>query len=226
MNPSPVFACLRNPSMVDYPGRMAAVFFVAGCNFSCGFCHNAGLMGAPRPGMSMEQLSTTCRRFSDDWVNAAVITGGEPTLSPGLPALVDGFKAMGWRVKLDTNGSNPEMLERCLPSLDYVAMDLKTSLDGYAALTGWTDRSALQASIRLIREQARDYEFRTTLIEGVHEAATLAAMIPLVAGAARYVLQPFIPSDTLPAPRFRAIPRTTAGFMESAKGVFEDTCRH
>jgi len=220
MTASPVFACLRNPSMVDYPGRLAAVFFTAGCNFSCGFCHNAELMGKPRAGMSWEKLTRTCQRFDADWVKAAVISGGEPTLAPGLPELIAFFKTLGWTVKLDTNGSNPAMLERCLPSLDYVAMDIKTSLDEYPGLAGWPDRDALRASIRLVREQARDYEFRTTLIEDVHDAATLAAMVPLVEGAARYVLQPFVPSETLPSARFRSACRTSAGFMEAAKTVF------
>lgn len=225
MTDSPVFACLRNPSMVDYPGRLAAVFFTAGCNFSCGFCHNAELMGKPRPGLSWDKLTRTCQRFDADWVKAAVISGGEPTLSPALPELIRFFKTRGWAVKLDTNGSDPVMLERCLPSLDYVAMDIKTCLDGYPGLAGWPDGDALQASIRLIKAQARDYEFRTTLIEDVHEAATLAAMVPLVEGAVRYVLQPFVPSETLPSARFRAARRTSAGFMEAAKTVFEGHVR-
>ncbi len=222
MTRSPVFSCLQNPSMVDFPGRMAAVFFVSGCNFYCGFCHNASLMGAPRPGMSWDELSRRCQKFSQNWIQAVVITGGEPTLSPALPELIHFFKKKGWAVKLDTNGSNPDLLEQCLPDLDYVAMDVKTSLAEYPALAGWTDPEAIRKSLLLLREQARAYEFRTTLIEGVHNAAILAAMLPLVEGAARYVLQPFVPSDTLPCKSFRSIPRTTAGFMEAAGAVYLD----
>lgn len=220
MTTSPVYAWLRNPSMVDYPGHLSAVFFTAGCNFACGFCHNAELMGKVRPGTGWDKLEAACRRFADDWVVAAVITGGEPTLSDELPALIRFLKKRGWRVKLDTNGSKPEILAECLPLLDYVAMDLKTDFDGYPALTGYDDTDCLQRSMALIREQAPDYEFRTTLIEGLHEPATLAAMLPLVEGAKRYVLQPFIPSETLPGKRFRTLPRTPTGTMESAKAVF------
>lgn len=220
MDASPVYAWLRNPSMVDYPDYLAAVFFTAGCNFACRFCHNAELMGKPREGVAWEKLDEACRRFADDWVAAAVITGGEPTLSPELPGLIHLLKSRGWRVKLDTNGSNPDLLAECLPLLDYVAMDLKSDFDGYPALTGYDDTAALQRSMTLIMEQACDYEFRTTLIEGVHDADTLPAMVPLVEGAKRYVLQPFIPSETLPCPRFRSLPRTPAGTMETAAAVF------
>jgi len=220
MRLSPVYAWLRNPSMVDYPGHLAAVFFTAGCNLACGFCHNAELMGKPREGVAWEKLDEACQRFADDWVAAAVITGGEPTLSAQLPALLRFLKQRGWRVKLDTNGSNPDLLAECLPLLDYVAMDLKTDFDGYPALTGYGDTAALQRSMALIMGQARDYEFRTTLIGGVHDADTLVAMVPLVEGAKRYVLQPFIPSETLPAARFRTLPRTPAGAMETAAAVF------
>lgn len=206
--------------MVDYPGHLAAVLFTSGCNFACGFCHNAELMGKPREGASWENLEAACQRFADDWVAAAVITGGEPTLSAELPALIRFLKKRGWRVKLDTNGSNPEMLSACLPLLDYVAMDLKTDFSGYPALAGNGDMSALQRSMTLIRERAADYEFRTTLIEGVHEPATLAAMRPLVEGVKRYVLQPFIPSETLPGARFRMLPRTSAGKLETARAIF------
>jgi len=221
MTPSPVYAWLRNPSMVDYPGHLAAVFFTAGCNFACGFCHNAELMGVPRAGTPWEKLEAACRRFADDWVAAAVITGGEPTLSAELPELIRFLKKHGWKVKLDTNGSCPEMLSACLPLLDYVAMDIKTSLEGYGALTGYGDAQALTRSMALIMEGARDYEFRTTLIAGVHEAATLAAMVPLVAGAKRYVLQPFVPSETLPGACFRTLARTSSGMLQAAKAVFD-----
>jgi pyruvate formate lyase activating enzyme len=221
MDTSPVYAWLRNPSMVDYPGHLAAVFFTAGCNFACGFCHNAELMGTPREGATWEKLDAACKRFTDDWVTAAVITGGEPTLSAQLPALIRHLKQRGWRIKLDTNGSNPDMLAACLPLLDYVAMDIKTDFIGYPALTGYGDTAALHRSIGLIKDQARDYEFRTTLIAGEHDADTLAAMVPLIEGAKRYVLQPFIPADILPGARFRTLPRTTVGTLQAARAIFD-----
>lgn len=222
MSASPVYAWLRNPSMVDFPGRLASVFFVAGCNFSCGFCHNAELMGAPRPGVSWEKLGTVCRRFTDDWVTAAVITGGEPTLASSLPELIRFLKGFGLKVKLDTNGSCPEMLAECLPLIDYVAMDIKTGPEGYYELTGLHDTNALRASIALIKQAASDYEFRTTLIEGVHDEHQMLTVSALMAGAKRYVIQPFVPSDVLPDSRFRTIPRTSYRMLTEIAASFKN----
>jgi pyruvate formate lyase activating enzyme len=210
---SPVYGYLKNPSMVDYEGHLAAVFFTAGCNFACGFCHNAELMGKPRPGLSWVELGDACRRFRDEWVTAAVISGGEPTLSPTLPALIRFFKDFRWAVKLDTNGSNPGVLRECLPHLDYVAMDIKTAPSQYQQLTGYPHIERLRESVGLIKEQAADYEFRTTIIEDVHSDAHLDEIGELLRASRRYILQPFVPSATLPQRRFRTRPRTSPDCM-------------
>lgn len=212
---SPIYAYLQNPSMVDFAGRLAAVFFTTGCNFKCGFCHNATLMGTPRPGMTWGKLRKGCRRFANDWVDGAVITGGEPTLSPELPELIRFFKKLGWSVKLDTNGSNPELLATCLPLVDYVAMDIKAGLSGYPALTGFDDVESLQKSIDLIKESAPDYEFRTTVIESFHDDDQMIEIAGLVAGARRYVVQPFVPSEELPGAVYREAARTSAGRLDT-----------
>ncbi len=218
MNPddaSPIYAYLQNPSMVDFAGRLAAVFFTTGCNFKCGFCHNAALMGEQRPGMTWRKLRKGCQRFADDWVDGAVITGGEPTLSPALPELIRFFKRYGWAVKLDTNGSNPEELATCLPLVDYVAMDVKAGLSGYPALTGFDDVERLRTSIDLIKDSAADYEFRTTVIESFHDDDQMVEIAELVAGARRYIVQPFVPSDELPAAVYREETRTSAGRLDA-----------
>lgn len=207
--------------MVDYSGHLAAVVFVRGCNFSCGFCHNPELMGPVTPGMSWQNLEIACRRFRDEWVDAAVITGGEPTLAGDLPGLIRVLKGFGWNVKLDTNGSRPGMLARCLPLVDYVAMDIKTGLEGYPALTGFRDIDCLRQSVDLIKDGSGDYEFRTTLIEGVHDDAQIESMQKLIEGARRYVLQAFVPSGILPDARFREMRRTPAGFLETTAARFE-----
>jgi pyruvate formate lyase activating enzyme len=101
-----VYAYLEKPSMVDYPGRYAAVFFTSGCNFRCGFCHNATLMGRQKAALTWEQLTEAATRFKNNWVNGIVITGGEPTCSDDLVDLIRFFKErFGFAVKLDTNGS-------------------------------------------------------------------------------------------------------------------------
>ena len=222
MNPdehSPVYAYLQNPSMVDYAGRLAAVFFMTGCNFKCGFCHNAALMGKPRPGMSWRKLCKGCQRFVGDWVDGAVITGGEPTLSPELPELIHFFKQYGWSVKLDTNGSNPGLLAECLPLVDYVAMDIKAGFSGYPALTGFDDVDLLGESIELIKQTAPDYEFRTTIIESFHDDDQMIEIAGIVAGARRYIVQPFVPSEELPVTAYREGTRTSAGRLEAVASL-------
>jgi len=219
-SPSPVYGYLRQPSMVDFPGQLAAVLFTSGCNFRCGFCHNAELMGKPQPGMSWERLRQACDRLAADWVDAAVVTGGEPTVSEHLPRLLESLRTRGWRLKLDTNGSNPDMLARCLPLVDYVAMDVKVGLSQYRAVTGFGATERLQTSMELIRERAPDYEFRTTLIETLHTGDQLDEIAALVRGARRHVLQPFIPAPTLPDPAYRDGKRTSPQFVRAASEHF------
>jgi len=205
---SPVYAFLRNPSLVDFAGHLSAVFFISGCNFRCGFCHNAGLMGMRTAGISWARLQEVCRRFSGDWVNAAVITGGEPTLCGELKGLIEFLRGQGWAVKLDTNGSRPDALRECIGLLDYVAMDVKAGLSGYAELTGFGEVDKIQKSIAVIRDYARDYEFRTTVIPAFHTAAQMREIGEMIKGSKRYVIQPFVPRDDLPDPALRETPRT------------------
>lgn len=205
---SPVYAYLKNPSMVDFPGRLAAVLFTTGCNFSCGFCHNAELMGKARPGMTWKKLDAGCAHFNANWVDAAVITGGEPTLSDDLVPLIHYLKKQGWKIKLDTNGARPDVVAQCLPLVDYVAMDVKAGRTGYESLTGFKDLPSLETSIALIRDQAADYEFRTTIIDGVHSDDQMDEIKDMIRGAHRYAIQAFIPSDRLPERHYRSLTRT------------------
>ncbi len=205
---SPVYAYLRNPSMVDFEGHLAAVFFTTGCNFTCGFCHNAALMGRQQAGLSWTRLAAACDLFQAEWVNAAVISGGEPTLSPDLLRVIHTFKALGWAVKLDTNGSNPEMLSACLPHVDYVAMDVKTAPSAYPALAGYTQTDNLRRSVDLIRTHAADYEFRTTILHDHHDETVMDEIAQWLQGSRRYIIQPFLPSETLPDPARRTGTRT------------------
>jgi pyruvate formate lyase activating enzyme len=208
---SSIYAFLEKPSMVDYPHRFAAVFFISGCGFTCGFCHNARLMGKKQAGIAWDALDAACAEFRQGWVNGVVITGGEPTAADDLPELIRFFKERhGFSVKLDTNGSRPERLAACLPYVDYVAMDVKCGLSAYPGLTGFSDGAKITQSIELIRSRAADYEFRTTVIETIHTDEQMREIGALVRGARRYALQAFVPRDDLPDERFRGVPRTTA----------------
>ncbi len=176
-----------------------------GCNFRCGFCHNPEFV---LPNRLKETAASwidesTFLAFLDQrrgLLDGVVISGGEPTMHPGLSDLIRHIRAKGFKVKLDTNGSHPEVLKRLLDEhlLDYVAMDVKTSLKRYPELVGACVKSeSILESINLIREQAPDYEFRTTFIREIHGLPTLEEMAPLLRGSRRYVLQAFRPSVTL-----------------------------
>ncbi|MFC1467373.1 anaerobic ribonucleoside-triphosphate reductase activating protein [Verrucomicrobiota bacterium] len=211
---TPIYAFLQRPSMVDFPGHMAAVFFTSGCNFKCGFCHNAPLMGNRRKGLTWEKLAAVCEDFKNDWVTGVVISGGEPTLFAELPELIKFFRKYGFAVKLDTNGSNPELLKECLPLVDYVAMDLKTAVDDYQNFVGWGNPDKIRQSFEMMKAEAKDYEFRTTIVENYHTDELIEQAGKDIEGAKRLILQAFVPKDELPDPEYCKMKRTSAGRMK------------
>lgn len=223
---SPIYACMRNPSLVDFPGRMAAVFFVTGCNFHCGFCHNAPLLGSVKQGYSWERLDTLCQKFRRQWVNAVVLTGGEPSLAANLMETLHFFRDRGFEVKLDTNGSRPGVLEQVLSLVNFVAMDVKCSLPRYADFVEFADPEAIRDSIRLLLGSTMAYEFRTTLIEPVHTDEEMSAIGETVRGATCFALQPFIPRDDLPEPQLRVTPRTRPQALRHAADILRPYVRH
>ena len=216
---SPIYASMRNPSLVDFPGRLAAVFFVTGCNFRCGFCHNAPLLGAVKEGYSWDRLDELCEKFRRQWVKAVVLTGGEPTLSPDLENTLHFFRDRGFEVKLDTNGSRPGVLAPLLGLVSFVAMDIKCSLPRYTDFVGFADCDAIGESIRLLLNSTTPYEFRTTLIEPVHTDGEMTAIGETVRGATCFVVQPFIPRDDLPEPWLRTTPRTRPQVLRRAADI-------
>lgn len=219
---SPVCAYLPHPSLIDFSARIAAVFFVSGCNFRCRFCHNAGLIVRQRKQLSWQTLTAICDRFQSNWVDAAVLSGGEPTLACDLVRLVRFMKSRDWAVKLDTNGSHPDALASVLSLLDYVAMDVKAGPSWYAALTGFGGMDRIKQSIDLIRTRAREYEFRTTIVSSVHTSEHMREIGELIRGARRYVLQPFIPRAGLPDPTLESEPRTSIERLKELKALMQE----
>lgn len=192
-------------TVLDYPEKTACILFTPGCNFRCGYCHNPEFV-LPERLKSLEPhliAEDDVLRFLESrkyLLDGVVITGGEPTLQRDLPSLMRKVKVLGFSVKLDTNGSLPEILEPILAEglADYVAMDVKTSLARYPELVGACVRpEAIAKSIELIKALAPDYEFRTTIVSEHHGPAEIEGMRSLVAGARRYVLQGFRPDITL-----------------------------
>ena len=197
---------LQKMTLLDYPGKVACTVFLGGCNFRCPFCHNSELLdGTAQPLMKQEEfLSFLVRRRG--LLDAVCISGGEPTLQPELPALLEQVKRMGFLTKLDTNGSRPEVLRELISRelLDYIAMDIKNSpaLYGHTAGTELPlDR--IEESIRILTEEKVDYEFRTTVVEQLHSTDSVRQMGEWVSDLAggkkikRWFVQPFADRDTV-----------------------------
>lgn len=200
---------LQKLTLLDYPGRVACTVFLAGCNLRCPYCHNSELldMHTAAPVMTDAELLKFLegRRGILDGV---AITGGEPTLRPDLADLLRAIKDMGYPVKLDTNGCGYEHLAYLISEklVDYVAMDIKNSPDRYAETCGLMcmDLSPVYDSIALLRSGAVDYEFRTTVVEELHDYNSFYDIAELISGAKRYFLQPFADRDTVTYAGFHA----------------------
>ncbi len=200
---------LQKLTLLDYPGKVACTVFLAGCNLRCPFCHNSELLDAGAAETVMDDAGLldflNKRRGMLDGV---AFTGGEPLLRPELPELMRRIRTLGYAVKLDTNGTRPEALERILAEglADYVAMDVKNSPGRYAETCGvdTMDLSPVRASIDLLRRGAADYEFRTTVTAELHDEESFAAIGPMIEGAKRYFLQPFADRDTVAFAGFHA----------------------
>ncbi|MGD8991754.1 MAG: anaerobic ribonucleoside-triphosphate reductase activating protein [Desulfobacterales bacterium] len=189
-------------SMIDYPGKVSCGIFLAGCNFKCPYCHNPELARRRTPHSvefdpdSIYRFIETRRRFLD----GVVISGGEPTLQADLYDLCRDIKEMGYPVKLDTNGSRPQVIKRLISEglVDYIAMDLKTDPVQYATyIQSNCNVKAIFASIDVIMNSAIAYEFRTTCVKPIVAVQTIENISRLIEGARLYALQRFHQSEVL-----------------------------
>lgn len=189
-------AGIEKCSLVDYPGRLAAVFFTPGCNLDCYYCHNHALIHQREANTQTWFDVEVALAWLDKrrgFLDAVVITGGEPTLQKGLPQFIRTIRAKGYQVKLDTNGTHPEVLRQLLDEglLEYVAMDIKAPLDKYEAVCGVpVDFRAVNESIDLLLAGHVDYEFRTTVLPQFTQG-DIIAMAGRIRGARSYVLQQY-----------------------------------
>ncbi len=177
-------------SLIDFPRHIACVVFTLGCNWSCWYCQNLGLLN--------EQHDLTSEVFSyldsrRGWIDGVVVCGGEPTIHPDLVEFIEKIKSMGFDVKLDTNGSNPQILRELLDKklLDYVAMDLKAPKEKFTPMVGVNgDFSKIEESVALLKSSCVDFEFRTTVTPELNEA-DIIALAKLVGQGVDYILQPY-----------------------------------
>ncbi len=197
-----IIAGLRPCSFIDYPGRLAAVVFTHGCNLRCRYCHNPELLSGPPPRRIDEGEVVGLLDQRRGKLDGLVVTGGEPTLQPGLAAFLARVKAMGFQVKLDTNGTRPEVVEGLLAAqlVDFLAIDLKATPEEAGWLCGSVEQPAgARRCLALALAAGVAHEVRTTVMAPVHTAAHLAALAPWAAGAERWVLQRFRPGGHLDA---------------------------
>jgi len=190
------FGGLQRTSLLDFPDRIASILFTVGCNLRFPFCYNGRLILDPKPPFLSEDDALKILLSRKKYVDAVVITGGEPTMNRDLPAFIKKLKENGFHVKLDTNGFYPETLRDCLPYLDYVAMDVKTSLDKYKLL-GAENTDGLLRSVEIIKEGKIDYEFRNTVVPGIVSEEDIHEIGRIVEGARRFAFQQFRPGEAL-----------------------------
>ena len=200
---------LQKLTLLDYPGKVACTVFLAGCNLRCPFCHNSELLDGAAAETVMDDAGLLAfLRKRQGMLDGVAFTGGEPLLRTDLPELLQRVRDLGYAVKLDTNGLFPDALSRVLERglVDYVAMDAKTSPARYAETCGVErlDLSGVYASIDLLRVGRTDYEFRTTVVDELHDDESFAAIGPMIRGAKRYFLQPFRDRDTVAFAGFHA----------------------
>jgi len=190
------FSGIQKTSLIDFPDRIATVLFTPGCNLRCPFCHNWRIVVEPKPPFLREGTVLKILEKRRKFVDAVVITGGEPTMHKEIPKFLKKLKEKGFAVKLDTNGFYPQVLEACLPYLDYVALDLKTSLEKYALL-GSKDIAGLLKTIEILKTDKVEYEFRTTVVPGFVDAEDIIRIGELAKGAKTFAFQQFIPENAL-----------------------------
>lgn len=195
---------LQKLTLLDFPGHVACTVFLAGCDLRCPFCHNGRLvLGGMDPVMDDAGLLDFLRR-RQGLLDGVAVTGGEPLLRRELPDLLRAIKALGYAVKLDTNGTHPAALRSLVGEglVDYVAMDIKNSPKKYAATVGLPgfDLNPIQESAAFLLSGGVDYEFRTTAVAEFHDDASFAGIARWLSGARRYYIQCFTDRESVIRP--------------------------
>lgn len=219
---------LQKFSVLDYPEHISAIVFTQGCNFRCGFCYNPMLVWPSKvsevnnipakdeslmPGNEKDQYSKEDDLFRflktrKGKLDGVVITGGEPTIHSDLPEFIKKIRALGLKIKLDTNGTNPMMLERLFKEslVDYIAMDIKSSEDRYKDACGIDiDFNKIKKSVKIVRESGKPFEFRTTVVRGVIDKKEIEGISKFLDPADKWFLQKFNPNTDLLDEKFKDI---------------------
>ena len=192
---------VQKQSLADYPDKVCAIAFLPGCTFKCPYCHNPELITSPEklPTMKEDEFIQFIKGRGK-WLDGVCISGGEPMIHQGLPGFIKKINDAGFLVKLDTNGSNPRMLRDVLSSgnVDYVAMDIKSSLPRYAEATNSpVDLRKIEESVQIIRASGINYEFRTTVLPKLVSREDIIKIGEWLKGSKRFAIQQFRSNKTL-----------------------------
>ena len=198
---------LQPVTLLDYPDKLAAIIFTAGCNMRCPFCYNSKLVLSELIDDNNLYNEGEVREFlkkRKKYLEGLVITGGEPLLQDDLPDFLRVMKDIGYAIKLDTNGLATAKLKNLLEEklVDYIAMDIKGPLDQYDKFSGVAVEN-IGESIKLIMKSGLPYEFRSTLVKGMHKKEDIANMAKAIKGAKLYYLQNYFPSPALAGEKFK-----------------------
>jgi pyruvate formate lyase activating enzyme len=193
---------LQKMTLLDFPGRVACTVFFGGCDMRCPFCHNAELLDGTAPAVMDDEELLAFLKKRQGLLDGVAFTGGEPLLQKNLPELAAKIRDLGYPVKLDTNGTHPDRLERMIREglVQYVAMDIKNSPERYAETAGLPDLdlTPIQESVSLLMNGDTDYEFRTTVVAELHDDRSFEQIGRWIRGAKHYYLQKFTDRDTVP----------------------------
>lgn len=192
----------QKSTLLDYPGKVACLIFTYGCNLRCEYCHNPELVVQPcvKKNIVKEETILSFLKERKGLLDAVVITGGEPTIQPDLIPFIKKIKQIGYLIKLDTNGTNSKLVNDILKLniVDYWAMDVKYEEEIYKQnLNDPISYSEIQKSIALIKNKAKDYEFRTTFVKGIHTLKSARGIGELIKDSKRYYIQNFRPGKTI-----------------------------
>ncbi len=223
------FFGLEKLSLVDYDGKVSATIFTGGCNFKCGFCHNSPLvLGVDKLGTIPEEEILAYLEKRKGLLEGLCISGGEPTLNKDLPLFIEKVKKIGYSVKLDTNGTNPEMVKFLHANglCDYFAMDIKNDKENYAKIIGFDDYDTkkIEETVDFFLNKKVDYEFRTTLIKEFHDMENIVNIGKWLKGANKYFLQKFKDSESCIQSHLSAVEDKIAlNFVEILKEYIPST---
>lgn len=208
-------------SFIDYPGCPATLLFLPGCNLRCPYCHNPGVVNGEYPPIPFNDVTDHITKRKNV-IEAAVISGGEPTLHPELKDLCDAVRALGLMIKIDTNGLEPDVLTDCRP--DYLALDIKTSFDKYRLLNmprQYSDcRERLSKSIGIVKSMGDNAEIRITAAPGIVERADVECLCGDLQGVSKVFIQPFNPDQPMLDPAYSSIKPYSTDELELMRTVF------